>query len=120
MIRASVSILFNVYITMAAVAFDGICRHYFLSEDIIMVVPRAGNEMHLNMQIALLNTSSSEIKKSWKLVKLMIILCTSSKAIIIKAVQVVLSLIKLGDLYQATKQKVERLRQNGYKVVEMW
>ena len=50
----------------------------------------------------------------------MIILCTSSKAIIIKAVQVVLSLIKLGDLYQATKQKVERLRQNGYKVVEMW
>ena len=52
MIRASVSILFNVYITMAAVAFDGICRRYFFLEDIIMVVPRAGNAMHPNMQIA--------------------------------------------------------------------
>ena len=28
--------------------------------------------------------------------------------------------VRMGDLYQATKQKVERLRQNRYKVVEMW
>ena len=43
------------YITIAAVAFNGIYRRYFLPEDTIMVVPRPGNDMHSNMQIAWLN-----------------------------------------------------------------
>ena len=28
--------------------------------------------------------------------------------------------VHMGDLYQATKQKVEHLHQNGFIVVEMW
>ena len=43
------------YITIAAVAFDGFHRWYFLPEKTIMVVPRPENDIHSNMQIAWLN-----------------------------------------------------------------
>ena len=28
--------------------------------------------------------------------------------------------VQIGHLYQATKQKIERLKQSGFKVLEMW
>ena len=43
------------YNTIAAVAFDGIYRRFFLPPNAILVVPRPGKQAYSNMQIAWLN-----------------------------------------------------------------
>ena len=164
------------YITIAAVAFDGIYRRHFLEEKKIMVVPRPGNDMHSNMQIAWLNEVmrtqniilnhalnghrlgagemyvqiAEHFRDKQKLKSLKVDgfhwasntvyefqgcyyhgcpICFEPDQIVPQRKHVFTDKntgkekyadVRMGDLYQATKQKVERLRQNGFKVVEMW